>query len=959
MDFRLKGIPAQVAVGSLLIYALTLSWGVTLNSLALTAKVAGWDWQPMATQPVLWLLTLPLRLLPAAWVPMSLNFLSAVCAAATLGILVRSLELLPWLRPLETLSGWKRRLPMLLAVGVCGLEFSFWQEATATTGEMLDVLLLAAGLWGLLEYRASKDKRWLQAAALVWGLGMTENWVMMLTLPLFVGGVLWLGRRRCLKPDFLLPIAGFGLAGLSAYALLPLINGLLPGSPWSFEDAWIHSLRQTRMWLGICSQFWLHHRLIALAALFFYLLPVLAGLLQLKDEETKNKVALSRFQIWTYRGLRVGLLLICAWLAFDPLFGPRHILGRFMSVAPSLLSFDYLNGLSIGFLAGNVLWSSRQDLPERRPRRHRRFAHNLARWLRQLPTAAVTALGILVVLGLVIRHAPRVLLANRQPLTQFGELAWRSLPPGGGILLSDNPEMLKVFQAAQSWHTARPGWVAMDIRALPIPEYRAQLERLRPGLWPAATHRLGLKPRELVELLDGLVRTQQVFYVHPSFGHLFELFYQQPVGAIYELKRFQSDWFKANSFSPPALSTNAVAQNEKLWDDFNPQIESLRRAGSTAGLGRVSALEKRLWLGAVGTNQIQRLAEWYSAALNGWGVALQRNGYLPAAQRRFTQALALNANNWLAQRNLECNTNLQAGTKMTLAGSENVASQIGGLQQQEIVINGLALDGPVTCYLLGGLCERERLPRLAMQYYDRARALLAPEVLEPQFALIGLYAGFGRADQAHQTINRLRTEVKKLPDYRSLDAKLSLLEAQVWFSQTNLANARQELQDLRRRYPEDARTLIQIAQVFLTFKDFDNAESVLAAVLAREPDNLPALRAKSGILLQSGRPSAAIPVLNQLLSVTNSPEARLMRGIAFLQASNYPAAQADFLAPQDSTNNRYVADSGLAEIALLQQDTNKAILYYQRCLSNAPPESQDWRDIRARLDLLVPPVRKP
>jgi len=136
-----RRFPSYVALGALLIYGLTLSRGISLPSLPLAAKVAGWDWQPMAGQPLLWLLTLPLRCLPAGCIPVSLNLFSAVCGALTLGLLARSIELLPWDHPWNPDHGWANKLPVLLGCVVCGLEFGFWQEATAATGEMLDLLL--------------------------------------------------------------------------------------------------------------------------------------------------------------------------------------------------------------------------------------------------------------------------------------------------------------------------------------------------------------------------------------------------------------------------------------------------------------------------------------------------------------------------------------------------------------------------------------------------------------------------------------------------------------------------------------------------------------------------------------------------------------------------------------------------------------------------------------------------
>ena len=54
-------------------------------------------------------------------------------------------------------------------------------------GELLELLLLATAVWLLLEHRADKhDLRPIYAASFVWGLGLAENWVMILALPLFV-----------------------------------------------------------------------------------------------------------------------------------------------------------------------------------------------------------------------------------------------------------------------------------------------------------------------------------------------------------------------------------------------------------------------------------------------------------------------------------------------------------------------------------------------------------------------------------------------------------------------------------------------------------------------------------------------------------------------------------------------------------------------------------------------------
>ncbi|MGH7967467.1 MAG: hypothetical protein ACREIC_01940, partial [Limisphaerales bacterium] len=88
-------LPWVVAASALLFYLLTLNRWVTLASLEHVTRVSGWSLDPEVQGPLYWLVTLPLRLLPAKLIPLALNVLSAVCAALTLGLLARCVALLP------------------------------------------------------------------------------------------------------------------------------------------------------------------------------------------------------------------------------------------------------------------------------------------------------------------------------------------------------------------------------------------------------------------------------------------------------------------------------------------------------------------------------------------------------------------------------------------------------------------------------------------------------------------------------------------------------------------------------------------------------------------------------------------------------------------------------------------------------------------------------------------------
>jgi hypothetical protein len=88
-------LPWLIAIGGMVLYAATLNRWVALAGLDVVSKVTGWDWNTMQLGPVTLLLTWPIRWLPGGMQPMALNLLSVLLAGITLGLLAKSVALLP------------------------------------------------------------------------------------------------------------------------------------------------------------------------------------------------------------------------------------------------------------------------------------------------------------------------------------------------------------------------------------------------------------------------------------------------------------------------------------------------------------------------------------------------------------------------------------------------------------------------------------------------------------------------------------------------------------------------------------------------------------------------------------------------------------------------------------------------------------------------------------------------
>jgi tetratricopeptide (TPR) repeat protein len=837
---------------------------------------------------------------------------------------------------------------VLTACAVCGLEFSFWQEATSSCGELLDQLLLAGALWLLFEFNVRQNTRWLDAATIVWGLGMAENWVMLVTFPFFIIGVIWLLRLDFFRWQVILRLAVLGLMGFSIYFVQPMANGLMPHSPWTLHQAWIASLRQTKnIFLLLYYQFWRGHRLLTIAVVIYFLVPTLPLLVRMRDQGTHNISGVDRFQIWIYRTLRVGLLVACFWLAFDPTTAARQMVQHQMGIWMPMLTFDYLNALGVGFLVGNLLLISqpvaaRDDYYNFRPR----FP-----WAR-FASPAATVTFVLIVIGLAARNGPAIWSLNFHPIEEFGSLAVKSLPAGRGVVLCDFPDKLVVFQAALAHNHETADWLTVDTRTLPAVAYRAALERRQPDGWLTETNRHPLTPLETLRLLEQVARTNRLFYLHPSFGYFFERFYLEPTGTIYEMKLRGKD-----PLDIPPMSSAATEANEQFWTDvWNKDLARL--APPSARRSNFEYKMAHYGLIPAPRSQDRLLADWYSIPLDDWGVNLQKQGHLREAQVRLEQAIRLNTNNLSARITLSCNTNLQAGVKMGLSDVVKVAGQLGNLDRLNLIVSsGGPFDEPTVGYLMGSSFMDHGLLLQAAEQLERVRAL-TPGALAPELALAEIYNRLQMADRGRPLINHIKEETKNLPANSSLDLDVALVDSYSWLLQTNADNARSVLRAVVAQHPNDPQITGRVLAAYAALGDLTNALRLADAQLARAPDDITSLNTKAMLLMQFGRPAEAVTILDHVLTLTNLPAIHVNRAFAHLAAKDFALAETDLRELEKSGNASPMVNFGLATVAQNNHDTNQATHYLRLCVTNSPVGSPLWQQATARLQTFEPPPPK-
>lgn len=1009
LSFTQTTLPWVVAGAALLLYIVTLNRWVTLGSLPYVAKVTGWDWTLPYQTPLFYVLTYPIRWFPASWQPVALNLFTAVCSAAALGLLARSVALLPHDRTHEQrlrersefslLSIRGAWIPPVLAALVCGLELSFWEHSTAATNEALDLLVFAYVIRCLLEYRIDQKESRLTRMSFVYGLGVTNNFAMIGFFPCVLAAVLWIRGMRFFEFRFFLRMLGCGLLGLSLYLVLPLAWTLSDSPTVSFWQALRSNLVTQKMTLwdmpGLRSR--------ALILCVTSLVPVAIIGVRWPSTFGDTSAAGALMANIMFRVVHIVFLVACLAVALDLQFSPRAI-GAKLAWAPAFLTFYYLAALSIGYFSGYLLLVFGET---RHKQRHRRSASPA--FLNKVIVATVWIALIAMPVALVWRNWMSIRTTNGPVLRHFAELSTKALPNQGAIVMSDDPYSLLLLSARLNSEGNFGKHVLVHTRSLLGADYHRELNKRYPNRWPNYfTNQPSdevIDDGSLLQLMTFLSLSNQVYYLHPSFGYYFERFYLRPHGLVYQLQSYPT-----NAIFPPPLSDSSLKENGDFWSNLSGSIKSL------------TTESKR------DSRDAHYVGRYYSRALNYWGVSVQRNETLDQATRLgeagkfFQLAVDLNTNNVPAQSNLEFNLAMRTGQPRPVETAKTVEDKFGAYRGWEpmLVENG-PFDHPDFCLQLGQIFAGQGLYRASAIQFDRAHRLEGSNVVA-QIALADVYLRAQLPKQAVDEVSKIRSQQGSEALPMEAELQMARIEASALFSLENAAEAEKILRDAFEKYPKSPGildTLLQIYaqtdrldkavqlseeiiqadsdrvqsyinqatlyrkqndstnalaavdrilkklpqqpqallyKIFLLIqgKDYAQARSAIDALLSVDPDNSEALMYKGVIEIETQAYADAIEPLTEVLEQQpNNANALRNRAIAFLNTGEMEKAEKDYntmrrLITRDFV---YVAYYGLGEIAFKRKDRDTARKYYKLYLQHAP--SSDSPELEAEKKLVA------
>jgi tetratricopeptide (TPR) repeat protein len=878
-------------------YLFHLPRWVTPNGLPGAAEVGGWLHGQHYFGPLMYLATMPLRLAPEAMRPLLLNVFSALCASVSLCLLARSVALLPHDRTHEqrqreqsefsTFSGPLSWLPPLVAVVILGLQRTFWEYSGEATTDMLDLLVFAYVVRCLLEYRRDQRESWLAKFAFVYGLGMSNNWGMVGFLPLFLAFVIAMKGLTFFSPRFLMRSAGFGFLGLLAFFLMPAMNSFGHDASAGFWQAVHATLVRDKQMLSSFPR-----DLVVLMSLTS-VLPVIILSIRWASYFGDN----SPFGIFLatamFHFVHALFFLAGLWVMLDCPISPRAVtLGWGMP----FLSFYYLGALALGYFIGYFLIifgtpvsKARQEL------------NPLVKFLNYGVVAVVLILCVGTPVAQSVKNLP-YLRVKKDLLREFSRhagLVADALPQKGAVLLSDDPFQLYYAEAELSRRGIRPNFLFIDTHSIDAdPLYLGRLQQDNPGfgISLAWTNRPAGSMSALgpIQVLENLARNHEVYYIHGSFGYYTECYWWEQRGLCYKLNNYEPGGWDA-----PLPSQRLIDANEKFWDreyedNLHPLVEELQAETVIGNKTFWDLFQTKLHLKKEPFQTAGFLGNYYSRALNDWGVQLERAGKLDEAGKTFDRALQINTANGAARINLNFNKNLAAGRLPPVQFYRNL--------EKDLVVKTLGKRGGWEELLGGDGPVDEPNSRL-----DLARIL----------ADGGLY---------REAVQQMRRVVEIYPT--NSYARLQLANLLIYLP--SHTNSLSQFIPLDRCYPEA----------------LTNADYALAAF----PKDTFALFLTSVAAMQLHDYDKAVAILTRLLEV--QPEnlaAKFNRAIAYYKLGRLDSAKSDYKDVVTEVPNKYQAYYGLAEISYQQKENQDALKYYQLYLTNAPANTDEAKFVESRL----------
>ncbi len=916
-----KYLPWLLALPFLALYLVTRHPWYSVASLAVTGDMGGLDGSWVYQKPGFALVTGFVRWLPLSALPKVANTMAALMGTGVLVLLGRCAYLLPHDRTREerlrlpsgesdALGRWVW-VPPILAVSLLGLQRTFWEHATAQTGEVWDLMAFAWCIRCLLEYRADRQDKWFWRFSIVYGLAAVDNWAMYGFAPLFGVAIIWMRGKDIFDLSFLGRLIGLGLVGFLLYLVAPIIGRIQTGSSISWSQG-LHAqlIYQRSVLFGIP-----RGRILLLALV--NLLPMVMfgirweGSSRTPIERITTIIAVAMLQL---AGLVLGLVT-----ALDLPFGPRQMVYLDPSaggVTVPLLTFHFCSALATAYFAGYFIL-----VGGLRPTRNWENPGTVSGFLGRVGWAVCLFLAVGTPFALIAKNWAAVRSENQPYLQHLASGLREKLPSEGSVVLSSDYLMHELLLATEPIGSASKPNLYILTPKMPEIIYRRHLADSSAGsAWPELRRIADARTNiafEFLSLWYRAVREDRAYMTYIGVDFLTEGVRQEPLALSVRARVAASEGLSGFVIRP-----DQVAEVVADWDR---RRDAYRELNPNSAPDSITA--------QVASQLLSRMA-------NSVGAALQSAKDYSAARHLFEMARDWDANNVIADVNLLANTDLAAGRPV----GPSARRLMEGYSPSALYVRSGSIEEPEALVSIGRDLMLSDPPcmKAATACFLRAREL-DPNLTRASLACIAIWLNRGFPQKALAEI----ATIENRPDLKT-EERLSIVRFRAGIlSQLGRTDELETtLQEAVRKLPNEITPLDLLSSFYLDHRKLSKLAPILGAWEHLDPtDSKPVLRRAMGLMLET-KYQEAVPLLDTLLS--RNPEletARANRAMANLQLKKFDLARRDFERLLERTPNNYVYHAGVAQVLEQENDPAGALTHWDAFLAAAPHESPQYTNI--------------
>src|ERR1700730_17787980 len=253
-------------------------------------------------------------------------------------------------------------------------------------------------------------------------------------------------------------------------------------------------------------------------------------------------------------------------------------------------------------------------------------------------------------------------------------------------------------------------------------------------------------------------------------------------------------------------------------------------------------------------------------------------------------------------------------------------------------------------FTMGHIYEQQYEATSNAEYATKAiEAYKKAYVLDPKSQVIGerLAEMYWKAQRIHDAVAEAQGILKRDPDNvqsRRLLGRIylrSLGDVSAGNGQSEtVGKAIEQYREINRLDPSDTESALWLARLYRLKNEHDKAEQVLKAVLKTDPENEPAVEQLTQLLMDEGKSTEAVALLEGITAHSPSPVLLDLLGDARTQTHELAKAEEAYRKAAELDPSELSHQRGLGQTLLAEEKYSEALTVYQK-ISDLMPDDAD------------------